>query len=169
MQKSNKDSIKVGKTALDFLVKGEEIIIAATGIFISVAMFIQVLLRYVFCAPLFGLEEISLLIVAWFYFIGAAYSVHTESSIKVDILSLFVKSPRIRKRFNIVSLILATVATLLLFFYGLKYALWSSRAHVVTAHFLISANVGFGALVVAGLLMSLHFTLSVQREIKRKI
>jgi len=161
--------MKVNRTALDFLVKGEEIIIVATGIFISVAMFIQILLRYVFHAPLFGLEEISLLIVGWFYFIGSAYSVHTESYIKADILPLIVKNNRIRKGFNIVSLVLTIIATLLLSFYGFQYALWSGGANVVTPTFLISVNYGFYALVVGGLLMSLHFFLLLLREIKRKI
>lgn len=169
MRKNNKDSIKAKSTVVDFLVKCEEITIFATGTFIAFTIFIQVVLRYIFSAPLFGLEEIALLVVSWFYFIGAAYSIHSESYIKADILSLIVKSPRIRKRFNIASLILATVATLLLFFYGFKYALWSSRAHVVTPHFLMSSNFGFAALVVGSLLMSLHFALLVQGEIKRKI
>lgn len=169
MQKSNKDSTKIGRTALGFLVKGEEFIIVAVGAFISVAMFIQILLRYVFHAPLFGLEEISILIVSWFYFIGAAYSVHTESYIKADILPLIVKNPRIIKAFNIVSFVLTIIATLLLFYYGFKYAVWAGRAHVVTPTFLISVNYGFSALVIGSALMSLHFFLLLLREIKRKI
>ena len=169
MQKSNQDSIKVGRTALDYLVKGEEIIIVAVGTFISVAMFIQILLRYVFHAPLFGLEEISILVVSWFYFIGSAYSVHTESFIKADILPLVVKNPRIIRVFNIISLVLTIIATSLLFFYGLKYAIWSGGSHVVTPTFLISVNYGFSALVVGSILMSLHFFLLLLREIKRKI
>ncbi|MEA2015162.1 MAG: TRAP transporter small permease subunit [Actinomycetota bacterium] len=169
MKKNNEDSIKAKSTVVDFLVKCEEITIFFTGVFIASTIFIQVVLRYIFSAPLFGLEEIALLVVSWFYFIGAAYSIHSESYIKADILSLIVKSPRIRKRFNIASLILATVASLLLFFYGVEYALWSSRAHVVTPHFLMSSNFGFTALVVGSLLMSLNFALLVQREIKREI
>lgn len=169
MQKSNEDSIKVGRIALDFLVKGEETIIVVVGIVISFAMFIQIILRYIFYAPLFGLEEISILIASWFYFIGAAYSVHTESFIKADILSLIVKNTRIRKLFNIVSLVLPTMATLIFSYYGCKYAVWSSRANAITPTFLISTNYGFGALVVGGILMCLHFFLLLLREIKRKI
>jgi len=169
MRKNNKDSIKAKSTVIDFLARCEEITIFATGVFITFAIFIQVVLRYIFSAPLFGLEEIALLVVSWFYFIGAAYSIHKESYIKADVLSLIVKNPRIRKRFNIANLILSIVATLLLFFYGFKYALWSSRAHVVTPHFLMSSNFGFVALIVGSLLMSLHFALLVQGEMKRKI
>jgi len=155
--------------ALNFIVKLEESVIFATGSFVALAMFIQVLLRYVFHAPLFGLEEISVLVVSWFYFFGAAYSVHCESYIKADILSLVVKNPKIVRFFNILSLILTIVANLLLFYYGLKFAIWSSINNVVTPTFLISKNYSFSALLVGCMLMILHFALILQREIKRKI
>jgi len=166
MKKSNEDSIKVGRVALDFLVKAEEIVIVITCIFVTSAMFIQILLRYLFHSPLFGLEEISLMVVSWFYFIGTAYSIHTESYIKVDILPLIVKNIRIRRLFNIFGLGLSMIATLFLSYYGYKYAVWSSRANVISPTFLISQNYGFSALVVGGILMSLHFFLLLLRKIK---
>jgi len=169
MQKSNKDSINFGRICLGYIDKFEEIVIFTTGFFILLVMFIQVLLRYIFLSPLFGLEEIALLIISWFYFFGAAYSVRNESYIQANIISLIVKSHRIRKRFNIASLVFSLTATLLLFFYGLKYAIWSNVNNVVTPHFLINVNYGFCALVVGSLLMSLHFVQLIQREIKRKI
>jgi len=99
--------------ALNFIVKFEESVIFVTGAFVALAMFTQVLLRYVFHAPLFGLEEIAVLVVSWFYFVGAAYSVHNESYIKADILPLVVKNPKIIRFLNILSLILTIVANLI--------------------------------------------------------
>jgi len=168
MKKSGKNFVKVTRTFLNFIVKCEEGIIFATGIFVTLAIFIQVFLRYVVHAPLFGLEEISIIVISWFYFIGASYSVYTESSIKADLLSLIVKKPSIRKRFNIANLVLCIVATLLLFFYGLEYAIWLSRANIVTPTFLISKNFNFSSLLIGAILMSLHFIQLLQREIKCK-
>jgi len=169
MQKSNENSVHVKRTALDYLVKGEEIIIVTVGIFLPVAIFIQVLLRYIFHAPLFGLEEICIMVVAWFYFIGSAYSVHTESFIKADILLLIIKNTRTIKVINIVSYILTITGTSLLSFYGCKYAIWAGKANVITSTFFISVNYSFCSLVVGGILMSLHFFLLLLREIKLKI
>lgn len=161
---SNKNS----KNALNYLVKGEEIVIFATTIFIALAMFIQVILRYIFNAPLFGLEEISVFVLAWFTFIGAAYSVQTESYIKADLISLVIKNPKIKKPFDIIAFILCICSTAILSYYGYKYAVWSYNNHVISPTFLISSNFGFAALVVGGVLMSLHFFYLLIRELKKK-
>ena len=155
--------------ALNFIVKFEESVIFVTGAFVALAMFTQVLLRYVFHAPLFGLEEIAVLVVSWFYFVGAAYSVHNESYIKADILPLVVKNPKIIRFLNILSLILTIVANLILFYHGLKFAIWAGRNNVVTPTFLISKNFSFSSLLLGCILTTLHFVIILQREIKRKI
>lgn len=169
MKKSNKYLTKNKITVLDIIVKFEEIIIFTIGIFITLAIFLQVILRYIFMAPIIGLEEIALLLVSWFYFIGASYSIYTRSYIKADILSLIVKNPRVIKTFNIICFILSTMASLGLFFYGLKYAIWSYKNNLITPHFLVSANFGFGALVVGAFLMTLHFIQLIKEERNRKI
>lgn len=168
MEKNNINLEGIIGVGINYLVKFEEIIIFFSGIFIALAMFIQIILRYVFSSPLFGLEEISILVVSWFYFLGAAYSIHHGSSIKVDILDLIVKNIKIKKICNIISFILSFIAAGILFYYSLKYAIWSGKSNVVTAHFLISANVGFSAIVVGSVLMCIHFLELIYKEFKQK-
>ena len=43
------------------------------GLCLAGPMFTQVLLRSVFASPFVGIEELSLLFGAWFYFLGVAY------------------------------------------------------------------------------------------------
>ncbi|GAJ05577.1 unnamed protein product, partial [marine sediment metagenome] len=62
--------------SVDAIVRGEEAILIVTGILVTMAICVQILLRYVFHSPLFGIEELTLIVVSWFYFIGASYSVH---------------------------------------------------------------------------------------------
>jgi len=170
MNSKNQKPVKMmGNSILNFIVKCEESVIFLTGSFIALAMFGQVLLRYIFNSPLFGLEEISILIVSWFYFIGAANSVHNKSYIKADVLPLIVKNPKIIRIFNAISYILSIVATTLLFYYSFKYAVWSYHANVITPTFFIPKNVSFGSLVIGSLLMTLHFILLLYKEIRREI
>ncbi len=150
----------------DFIVSGEKVFIFLSGLFISFAMFVQVLLRYVFSAPLFGIEEISVLVVSWFYFIGSSYCVHDKSDIKVDILFLFVKSPRIRMICHKFSLVVSMITAGILFYYTLHYALWMAEAHVTTPTFMISQNVGFSAIVVGSALMIFHLFNQLLKEFK---
>ena len=46
------------------------VFIIAFGVCLAVLMFAQVVLRYVFASPFVGIEELSLLFGAWFYFLG---------------------------------------------------------------------------------------------------
>lgn len=141
----------------NYLIKIEEWVMFLTGIFIAITMFIQVILRYVFSSTLFGLEEISILIVSWFYFFGTAYSIYYESSIKADVVDLFVKNKNTKKVCSLFSHILSAISAGILFYYSLQYSLWLHRSNVVTAHFLISENVGFCSIVVGSFLMVIHF------------
>lgn len=152
----------------DRLVQGEKIIIFISGIFICMAMFLQVLLRYVFSAPLFGIEEVSVLVVSWFYFIGCAYSVYTESDIKVDILFLLVKNKQIRRKCRIFSLCVSFVTAGVFFYFTLRYAIWMGMSHVTTPVFLISQNYGFSAIVVGSALMMFHLFCLILKEFTQK-
>ncbi len=59
----------------------------------TLLVFVQVLLRYVFNAPLMGIEEFLLLPVAWLYMLGAAYASHVRGHIDCGIIMLYVKRP----------------------------------------------------------------------------
>ncbi len=64
------------------------------GCMITVLVFIEVMLRYVFESPLFGIEELIVFIAMWLYFIGAALGAHDRTHIKADVINVWVKSPR---------------------------------------------------------------------------
>lgn len=150
-----------------YIVKCEKVVIFLTALFVSFAMFVQVLLRYVFDYPLFGIEEISVLVCSWLYFMGIAYSVQTESYISVDVLFLFVKKQKVRKWCRILSLFVSLLTSCILFFYALKYGIWMSKSHVLTPVFLISQNFGFSATIVGSFFVSVHFIELLLREFKK--
>jgi TRAP-type C4-dicarboxylate transport system permease small subunit len=64
------------------------------GCFVTVLVFIEVLLRYVFGSPLFGVEELVCLIAMWLYFIGASYGAYERSHIKAELVHLWFQTPR---------------------------------------------------------------------------
>ena len=59
----------------------------------TLLVFGQVLLRYVFNAPLMGIEEILLLPVAWLYMLAAAYASYCRAHIDCGIVLQHVKRP----------------------------------------------------------------------------
>ncbi len=61
---------------------------------VTVLVFIQVLLRYVFRAPLMGIEEILLFPTVWLYFVGGINASCEESQIVARVLEIVLKKKR---------------------------------------------------------------------------
>jgi TRAP-type C4-dicarboxylate transport system permease small subunit len=68
--------------------------IVISGIVIILSMVAMVLLRYVFKLNLFGMDEIILTFIFWFYFFGGVNGSMEDSQIRADIFSVFVKNGR---------------------------------------------------------------------------
>jgi len=152
--------------SLHTIVKGEETTLVVTGILVTMAIFVQILLRYVFHSPLFGIEELTLIVVSWFYFIGASYSVHEGSYIMADILPLVVKNQLLLQRFKVACLLLGMVGAAILCYVAVEYCHWAAGAHAVTPTFMLSTNYATASVVVGGGLMVMHFVIRMMREVR---
>jgi C4-dicarboxylate transporter DctQ subunit len=87
----------------------EEAFIGAALAFASALLFANVVLRYVFLAPIGWAEELSLYLIVWIVFIGASVAVRTRGHIAIDLLAVSL-SPANRRRLR-----LATGAVVLVF------------------------------------------------------
>lgn len=61
----------------------------------------QVLLRYVFKAPLMGIEELLFFPTIWLYMLGGANASYERNHISCGILTLYIKKPLSMAKFNI--------------------------------------------------------------------
>ncbi len=96
--------------------------IGAALAFTSALLFLNVVLRYVFLAPLNWAEELTLYLMVWIVFVGGAVAVRTRGHIAIDLLPL-VLSPANRRRLAI-GVALASLAFFAVFF-------WYSGQHVL--------------------------------------
>ncbi len=87
----------------------EEAFVGAGLAFASGLLFVNVVLRYWFLAPISWAEELSLYLVVWMVFVGSSVAVRTRGHIAIDLLALTL-SPANRRR-----LILAVGALVLIF------------------------------------------------------
>lgn len=60
---------------------------------VMLLVFVQVVLRYVFNAPLMGIEDYLLFPIAWLYLLGAAYASYHRAHIDCGIIMLYIKRP----------------------------------------------------------------------------
>ena len=61
---------------------------------LSLLIFIQVLLRYVFNAPLMGIEELAMFPTTWLYMFGAVKASAERTQIVARVLEIFLKRQR---------------------------------------------------------------------------
>ena len=101
-----------------FLDKLLKAIMITSGIFITVTVFIAVVLRYIFEMDLYAIDEFQMLAAYWFYFISAAYASSHGKQITSDIIT-FVLKKESSKLF--VSLLVNIISALVL----LIFAYWS--------------------------------------------
>jgi len=100
------------------------VLIVIGGALITITVVLQVLLRYVFEAPLFGLEEFSRLIAVWVYFLGAIFGTKLDSHVQGDVAERFFKSDRSKALVKTVTWTLSLAVCVLFLYHATKYCVW---------------------------------------------
>lgn len=90
--------------------------------FASALLFANVVLRYVFSAPINWAEELTLYLMVWIVFVGGSVAVRTRGHIAIDLLPMLL-SPRNRRRLAIVVAAVALVFFAVFFWYSLQHVL----------------------------------------------
>ena len=103
------------------------VFIIAFGVCLAVLMFAQVVLRYVFASPFVGIEELSLLFGAWFYFLGVAYVTRNGEHIHGGVLTMVTKSRNAVRLVRLVMTLLGIAACAVFGYYAIRYALFEIR------------------------------------------
>lgn len=83
--------------------------------FASLLLFVNVVLRYWFLAPISWAEELTLYIMVWIVFVGSSVAIRTRGHIAIDLLPLTL-SPAGRHRLAVL-IALITLLFLAVFFY----------------------------------------------------
>ncbi|MFW6147118.1 MAG: TRAP transporter small permease [Thermodesulfobacteriota bacterium] len=98
------------------------IVIGGAGVTLTVVL--QVVLRYIFKAPLFGLEEFSRLIAVWVYFIGAIFGTKQDSHVQGDVAERLFGTARARSVIKTITWCLSLLLCILFLYHSTKYSLW---------------------------------------------
>lgn len=132
MIKSFKSIIGLSLKILDFL---ERYILISAYLIIPILILVEVISRYLMTTAIIGIEEGCLLIVAYVYYIGAAYALKTKNHITVKALHLFPISPRFLKFINYCSTLLGMICASLITWYIVQYFLFVSKSPAIYTPF----------------------------------
>lgn len=113
------------KKFLKYLVSIQNRITVGLMIVIPIMVFIQVLLRYVFKAPLMGIEELLLFPTIWLYMLGGAMASEKRSHITCGILILYIKTQKGMDVFNMIKAFFASLVSLWLTYWAFWYFVYS--------------------------------------------
>lgn len=100
------------------------ILIVIGGAMITLTVVLQVLLRYVFKSPLFGLEEFSRLIAVWVYFLGAIFGTKLDAHVQGDVAERLFKSDRSKAFVKTLTWFLSSLLCILFLYHASKYCIW---------------------------------------------
>ncbi|WP_271271320.1 TRAP transporter small permease [Aliamphritea hakodatensis] len=93
------------------------------GLMLAALMFAQVIMRYVLESPFTGIEEASILLAVWVYFLGMGYATRQHEHIHGGILSLVVKDPYKTQLFRLFGSVICMLAACVFGYFACKYAL----------------------------------------------
>lgn len=138
-------------------------LIVLGGVVIVLTVVIQVLLRYVLKAPLFGLEEFSLTVAIWVYFLGAVFGTKYDSHVQGDVAASFFKTPRAQAWVRVVVWCLSFVACAAFLYHASKYSWWVYRSGERTTGLWWPRITSVGSMFFGGVLMTLYSLTNIAR------
>ena len=127
------------------------------GCIVTVLVFIEVLLRYVFGSPLFGVEELVCLIAMWLYFIGASYGAYQRNHIKAELVHLWFKTQRSHALINSLSSSITLILSIIMIKWSYPYLIWVIKKGETSQALLLPMVLSQSAVFFGAVLMTLYF------------
>lgn len=82
-------------------------ILVVVGLAVALMLAVGIFSRSVLGTPVFGLEEIMLLAIMWFYMLGAALASRDRSHLSADFVQVISSNPKVRRAASIVSTVIS--------------------------------------------------------------
>lgn len=131
--------------------------IIIAGCIVAVLIFIEVMLRYVFGSPLFGVEEMVTLIAMWLYFLGASYGAYERSHIKAELVHLWFKTPRSLACVKSIASLITVILSLIMVSWSYPYFIWGIKEGETSQALLLPMVLSQSAVFFGAILMSIYF------------
>jgi TRAP-type transport system small permease protein len=152
-----------------FLDVGFSTLIIIGGAMLPLTILIQVLLRYVFKQPLFGLEELSRLIGIWVYFFGAILSTRLDNHVQGDVAAQLFSSPRAKLAIKSIAWGLCLITCCLFFYHSGVYSLWLLKTGERTTGLWWPRIISVSSMFFGAVFMTLYSLVNLVKYLQRTI
>ena len=126
------------------------------------------LLRYIFIKSIIGLEELTVVIALYCYFIGASCSSREDMQIKVNIIDEFMDNSKYDYVFFLVRTSLSIIINLIFFYVSVIYGKFVLEKNLNLSPLGFSKIVVVASIIIGFLLISLHETVRMIKYINSR-
>jgi TRAP-type C4-dicarboxylate transport system permease small subunit len=144
----------------------QKAIVVAFGTFMAAAMTWTIISRLVFKNSLLGLEEIVLVSAIWFYMIGAALAASERSHLRVEVMAMIVKNPKILASIHLFISAMVLAAAGVICYLSFDLLGWAVKKNTVLAATRIPSAVPQSAFAISTVLMAMYFTRDLLSDLK---
>lgn len=119
-------------------------------------LFVGIVARSVLGSPIFGLEEIMLLAIMWFYMIGAVLASREGSHLKADFVDVMTENQAIRRGAAVISTVISILASLAFCYWATDFLTFSMSRGQATPVFAIPFWVSQISVLVTAILLTAY-------------
>jgi|LGVE01.1.fsa_nt_gb TRAP-type C4-dicarboxylate transport system permease small subunit len=141
---------------LSRLQSATEFVAIVLTVAVALLVFIQVILRYVFKAPLMGIEELLLFPTIWLYMIGGVAASMKKDHISCGILTLYIHKPRSKRIFELARDAISVAISSWLAYWAFWYFMYSLKVWKVSDLVRVPMFFGESAIFIGLLFMVIY-------------
>ncbi len=137
----------------------EDFIATISMVIILLFVLTATILRYIFNSSIFGLEELTVVIALYCYFIGASCSSREGSQIKVNIIDEFMNNSKYDYIFYFIRTSLSIIINIIFLYVSITYGKFVLEKNLNLSPLGVSKIVTVASLIVGFFLISVHETI----------
>ena len=152
-------------TVLNGLIRLERALIIFFCVALAGIMVFQIVMRYVFVTPFLGIEEVTVLLGLWIYFLGLVHVTRTRQHIGSGVIRLFLKNRTALKGLQLFKLALCAAASGVFLYYSIAYWLKTAASGRSSTYLSWPTTVWITSMVFGFAIATLLFALHLWRGI----
>lgn len=143
----------------------EEYIASSLLIGVSVLIFVQVVLRYVFSYSIYWSSEASIYLIIWFIFIGSSIAIREKAHVTVDVV-VEILPPVFKKLMAIIAYLVSIGFCIMMLKAGVDMVMHVGSRGITTAAMGVPMSWAYLAVPVGFSLMLIRFSQALFTELK---
>jgi len=150
---------RTGRVIWEALLGLQRASLVVLSIYLTILVLVQVVIRYFLQIPFVGgqVEELTLYVIFWFYFLGAVYSTYNRTYIKGGVIEALFKKPRVQGYFHVGTAAIPLAISCLFAVWGYQEFLWNLEVNKRTIMLFLPQAFSYLSIFVGFALMSLYF------------